>query len=339
MPLTRKRRAPADEVDEEGGTTISSTQHRSRPSNADQDADYGEESHTAASGSFEQLSKSLVRYALACEYARIPIKRQDINHKILRTHARSFKDIFNTAQYQLQDTFGMQMEELPNREKVTVKQRRGRYVFSTPRCISNFCITAAAISETQTKGSNQWVLKNILPDRYRIPEIIAPPRIPTSEVESAYVGLYTMIISLIALSGGTLPEAKLERFLKRVNADQSTPVDKTDKLLARMTKEGYIVKVKDQSSSTAEELIDYMVGPRGKVEVGDEGVAGLVRAVYGKGTVPDLEKRIERSLGISERRVLSTQTQPTVVNGDGAPANRAPGRPRRQQNEAESEEE
>jgi len=33
------------------------------------------------SGSVEQLSKSLVRYAISCEHSRKPIKRQDINEK------------------------------------------------------------------------------------------------------------------------------------------------------------------------------------------------------------------------------------------------------------------
>jgi hypothetical protein len=33
------------------------------------------------SGSLEQLSKGLVRYALSCEHSRRPIKRQDINEK------------------------------------------------------------------------------------------------------------------------------------------------------------------------------------------------------------------------------------------------------------------
>jgi hypothetical protein len=287
MPLVRKRRAPVEE--EDADTTVASVQttHRSRGGSAAYDDDYGNETQAGGSGSFEQLSKSLVRYALACEYARIPIKRQDINQKILGTNTRAFKEIFASAQNQLRDTFGMEMEELPNREKVTVRQKR-----------------AAAASESQSKSSNQWVLKNLLPERYRVPEIIAPPRIPTSEVECAYVGLYTMIISLIALSGGSLPEQKLERFLKRANADQTTPVDKTEKVLARMVKEGYILKNKD--TSAGEELVDYYIGPRGKVEVGDEGVAGLVRAVYGEDGLPDLEKRIERSLELTERRQPGT---------------------------------
>jgi hypothetical protein len=33
------------------------------------------------SGSLEQLSKGLVRYAISCEYSRKPIKRQDVNEK------------------------------------------------------------------------------------------------------------------------------------------------------------------------------------------------------------------------------------------------------------------
>jgi hypothetical protein len=35
----------------------------------------------SGSGSVEQLSKGLVRYAISCEHSRKPIKRQDINEK------------------------------------------------------------------------------------------------------------------------------------------------------------------------------------------------------------------------------------------------------------------
>ena len=40
-------------------------------------------------------------------------------------HSRSFKDVFNAAQHELQDTFGMELAELPSREKVTLRQKRG----------------------------------------------------------------------------------------------------------------------------------------------------------------------------------------------------------------------
>ncbi|KAF2183033.1 MAGE-domain-containing protein [Zopfia rhizophila CBS 207.26] len=309
-PISRKRRAPANEESE---TTISFTQQRNQQrASPDDEDDSVEEEQGNGSGSLNQLSKGLVRYALACEYSRMPIKRQDINQKVLGSHSRAFKHVFAAANAQLVETFGMEMVELPNREKVTVRQKR-----------------AAAASESQAKTSNQWVLTNALPPKYRVPEIIAPPRIPTLEVESAYVGLYTLIVALISLSGGSLPENKLERYLKRMNADQSTPVDRTDKLLARMIKEGYIVKIKD--SSAGEEIVDYMVGPRGKVEVGDDAIMGFVKTVYGDGAMEDLEQRVERSLGIAERRVPSQTQRAVNGNGEAGPSTqtRRPGRPRR----------
>jgi hypothetical protein len=39
------------------------------------------ERDSGGSGSLEQLSKGLVRYALSCEHSRKPIKRQDISEK------------------------------------------------------------------------------------------------------------------------------------------------------------------------------------------------------------------------------------------------------------------
>ena len=38
---------------------------------------------------------------------------------------RQFKHIFNDAQTQLRSIFGMEMTELPQREKITVSQKRG----------------------------------------------------------------------------------------------------------------------------------------------------------------------------------------------------------------------
>lgn len=69
-----------------------------------------------------------------------------------------------------------------------------------------------------------------------------------------------------------------------------------------------------------------MVGPRGKVEVGEQGVAGLVRTVYGEGATEELEKRIERSLGLGERNRVVAAT----ATANGTPAEgRGRGRPRR----------
>lgn len=70
--------------------------------------------------------KKLVRLALASEYSRLPIRRSDIGTKVLGEQgSRQFKTVFNAAQEVLRMTFGMQLTELPGKEKVSIQQRRG----------------------------------------------------------------------------------------------------------------------------------------------------------------------------------------------------------------------
>lgn len=147
-----------------------------------------------------------------------------------------------------------------------------------------------------------WVLQTIVPAQYRVPEVLGPSRALESNEHNradAYVGLYTMVIALITIAGGRLPEAKLDRALRRMNAEQTTPVDTKDKTLALMSKDGYIVKVRE--ASNGDESVDYIVGPRGKLEVGREGFAALVRMLYGDDAEEGeaLEKKIKRTLDMA----------------------------------------
>lgn len=135
-------------------------------------------------------------------------------------------------------------------------------------------------------------------------------------------------------------EQKLTRYLRRMNAEDYTPIDKTDKLLARLCKEGYLVRSKESDGN--EEIVEFMVGPRGKVEVGSSGVAGLVREVYGRGRGAgagageegstqleremraEFEERLRRSLGIvgvreheEEEEEEQRREEERTVNGRG----------------------
>lgn len=75
----------------------------------------------------------MVRLALACEYQRKAIRRSDIGDKVLGAGtSRRFKEVFNAAQVVLRSVFGMEMVELPGREKVTVQQKRGNYISVSP---------------------------------------------------------------------------------------------------------------------------------------------------------------------------------------------------------------
>lgn len=113
------------------------------------------------------------------------------------------------------------MVELPAKVKVTIQQRRLATQMKGEK------------GGTQEEGTGVWVLVSRLPEKYRSPAIVAPPNVPTSMMEAQYIGLYSFVVSVIALSNGVLQEGKLERYLMRMNANESTPIDRTDKLLAR----------------------------------------------------------------------------------------------------------
>jgi hypothetical protein len=228
-----------------------------------------------------QLVKKLVRYVLACEYQRLPIRREGIREKVMEKHSgRMFNAVFNKAQEELAKVFGMQLIELPTREKVTLRDRR-----------------AASAKNAQAGGSTTsktYVLKSLLPAKYKSPEILPASKAPSEFNEGTYVGLYTFIISLIVLSKGTLSDERLQRYLRRVDAETNTPLDKTEALLQRMIKQGYVVKIKDNTGG--DEVIEWHVGPRGRVEIGTKGVKGIVREVYGDTAPDDLEDRLRTSL-------------------------------------------
>ncbi|KAK2814305.1 hypothetical protein FQN49_008229 [Arthroderma sp. PD_2] len=308
--MPRKRRAANDEDDEEDSTNdspaVTQTQRatqRRRSATPDSEEEYQRGGHTQSYGSMNVMVKKLVRLALASEYSRQVIRRTDITAKVLgEGGSRHFKLVFLDAQKTLREVFGMQMVEQPSREKVTISQRRA----------------AQRVEKTSTTKS--WTVISTLPSAYRIPAILEPSKAPSSATESSYIAIYTFIISLIMLSGGSLSEDRLNRYLRRVNAETYTPIDRTDKLLARLCKEGYLVKIRD--SDTGEEVIEYFVGPRGKIEVGVSGVSGMAREVYGVGLGGEneegseqFEKRLERSLGIKKNNVVAAEGAEGEVQG------------------------
>ena len=155
-------------------------------------------------------------------------------------------------------------------------------------------------SQSNSASAKSYILTSTLQSRYREPHILPPARIPSTAAEAAYTGLYTFVISVIWLSaGGKISENHLEQALNRMNADNYVlNGERTDNVLKKMERQGYIVKVRERDGG-GEETVDYIVGPRGKAEVGERGVAGVVRSVYGRNDLQEdeLERRLVRSLG------------------------------------------
>ncbi|CCC08804.1 hypothetical protein SMACR_05444 [Sordaria macrospora] len=305
MPPTQRQRRQAVESDEDEDV------HQRPDSPGDDgnsDVDY---MHGVERDETSQLIKKLVRYALACEYSRTPIRRDGIKERVLGIHGREFKKVFAGAQKQLRAALGMEMVELPTRDRnlLTVEQKR-----------------KATKSQSQKEPtSNSYMLVSVLPEHLRVPDIITPSKVQSADGEAAYIGIYTMLIAIITFSGGELSDPRLRRFLARLNAAENmpssnpnnanAPSEKTELVLQRMIKQGYLVKVADNKNAGDDDAITWHVGPRGKMEVDNEAIAAVVREIYGGGRQnEELERKLQASIKVKERK------PPRSAAGNRAPA-------------------
>jgi len=189
--------------------------------------------------------------------------------------------------------------------------------------------------------SSSYTLRTLLPIEYRTPTIIPPSKAVSTYEEATYTGLYTAIISIIALSSnGTMSDSKLMNLLGRLNAEKWMLGQKTELILKKMEKQNYIVKLVEKNPD--EETISWRVGPRGKAEIGNTSIMGLVEEVYGEHAPEDLQKRLERSLGMSIANVSQAEEEgadeePQTNGRKKAKKSAGRGRPRRSQTAEEEE--
>ncbi|KAK3363635.1 MAGE family-domain-containing protein [Lasiosphaeria hispida] len=324
----RRRQAAQEESDEDV------RQRSASPENSGSDGD--ERMGGIETDETSQWIKKLVRYALACDFARTPIRRDGIKEKVLGRHGREFKKVFAGAQKQLRATFGMEMVELPAKDRnlLTADQKR-----------------KAAKSQSQKEPtSNSYMLVSVLPTEFRTPTLPGPSRVASSEGEAAYTALYSTIIAIITLSGGELSDPRLRRHLQRLNAtenmpsmnpnDNNAPNERADAVLQRMQKQGYLHKNVENKGLGDEDSTTWHVGPRGKVEVNHEAVAAIVRKVFdaGEGN-EELEKKLQVSLEIQEGKAAlagvaeEEEAERQEANGQPGPSTR-----RRRRTRADAEE-
>ncbi|RWA08543.1 hypothetical protein EKO27_g6549 [Xylaria grammica] len=171
--------------------------------------------------------------------------------------------VFDAAQEQLQKVFGMEMAELPTRERRTLKDKQ--------KAVKRGASQASA-------SSRQYILISCLPKEYRAQPVIGPSRIPSTADEAAYVAFYTI----------TLPDASQRQ--------PELPMDKTDNVLQKLIRQGYLDKIVERVEGD-EDSITWCVGPRGRVEVSPQSIAQVVSEVW-RDPPDDFDKKLEKSLGI-----------------------------------------
>lgn len=132
----------------------------------------------------------------------------------------------------------------------------------------------------------------------------------------------------------------MERYTSKLGMADVSPLgenEKTEFLFKRLQKDGYIVRSKE-STGTGEDDVQWLVGPRGKVEVGEDGVRGLTKAIWGDLSDKDdeeMDRKIERSLGVGER--MAAVGRRDAGGEGGEKQKKKPGRRKRQSRDDEEE--
>ena len=170
--------------------------------------------------------------------------------------------------------------------------------------------SARKATSQSSQSSRQYILVSVLPPEYKSHTIIGPARVPSSPEEAAYVGFYTMLISLIVLSGGELSDMKLRRHLGRMNAGQNLPMDKTENVLQKLVRQAYLDKVVEKSDGE-EDAVTWCIGSRAKIEIPPQSIAAFVTEVWGE-LPDDFSKKLQKSLGLQDG-VESAQADDTVM--------------------------
>lgn len=166
--------------------------------------------------------------------------------------------------------------------------------------------TAAAEKSSSNKS---YIVVSTLPHEYRLPEVMGAATIKYA----TYQGLVAFVVALIYLNGRSIGTKALDRYLRIMQANDNH----MDKILQQMQKNGYIVKVRDSAGDTGDiTQYDYHLGPRAKVEIGEDGLKRLVKSVFGDECPEDIDERIQRNIGVD----MSNMTIADEAGGEGEDA-------------------
>ncbi|KAJ1915202.1 hypothetical protein IWQ60_008521 [Tieghemiomyces parasiticus] len=267
----------------------------------------------ALSEAQDRKVNDLVRLALFSEYRKYPIKREDINRRILVDQTRTFPVIFTEAQKRLRHVFGLEMVELPARDKPGATQ--GNAV--TRR--------AAQSKDKAPTAKTGFILRNLLAMRIPKPH----PDLAEAETgavlhwgnENRMMGIVATILSLIFLNQMAIPGERLEYYLQRLDLQVSSADRAEEKypfaaVLAPLVKQGYLERISlgardgtgagasgdttgprggGGSGDAATQLVEYRWGPRAKVEYPPRRLAGFIAELYQASGQPIPETNAEDS--------------------------------------------
>lgn len=228
------------------------------------------------------MVKNFVRLALACEQTRSSIRREEISKKVpINNHRRYFPQVFDRTQERLRNTFGMELIELP------VKDRTRNMTMTQQRKLAHTHASASHVLAS-SKAGKSWILRNILPPNLK--QISQRQHI---ELERNYNAVAMIICIIVVMSDNQCSsESRLISALERLGWSPKCPAGPLDEVITKMTKQGYIDRLKDDQSMDG--TFTLHIGPRGKLETlhNRDELKRLLMQIYGSNDDAEAQERL-----------------------------------------------
>ncbi|KAG1137980.1 hypothetical protein G6F37_008572 [Rhizopus arrhizus] len=209
----------------------------------------------------ERKVKDLCRYALACEYKKISIRRDNINKLISPDNKRIFNLLLQRANQRLRNVFGFELQEATLKDKSGVQQQDIQAQTQSTQAESS---TQAQTQKQTTTGnvSGVYFLRNVMKEHYILPEIVKRPK-----EEYIQTGVLYVILALLFVNEYEMNSSELYEHLDRLKITKYNTLGEREKLIDSLVKYQYLKKTKLDDQEGEEIEYRFQWGARAYAEL------------------------------------------------------------------------
>ncbi|KAI8638779.1 MAGE family-domain-containing protein [Parasitella parasitica] len=230
----------------------------------------------------ERNVKAVCRYAISCEFKRKNIRRDDLNKLLTEGCRKMLNLVLAKSKEKLRHMFGFEIVELPQLNIKTNQSQTQKTSASSQKQPQDTQQLSSTQADKKSPGlsSGTYVLRSILKEEYRSPEIVE-----RSRKEYQLTGILYVILGLIFINGQSMKSVDLNGHLDHLKITKTVKgvedISTREALLSEFIKDNYLKKSKLPETDNDEPQFSYTWGPRAMVEVGHAGISAFLISFWG----------------------------------------------------------
>ncbi|CEP07390.1 hypothetical protein [Parasitella parasitica] len=224
--------------------------------------------------------KAVCRYAMSSEFKRKTIRREDLNKLLIEGSKKKLNTVLSESNKKLRHIFGFEIVELPQMKKKNDQSQTQNISSQQQSQDTQQESSSQASKKSSNISSGTYILRSILKEEYRTPEIVERPK-----REYQLTGILYVILGLIFLNGHSMTSDDLDGHLDHLTINKNVRgvegISTREELLGEFLKDNYLKKSKITKTDGDEPKFNYTWGPRAMVEVGHAGISAFLISFWG----------------------------------------------------------